>query len=368
MKKYILFLISLLLYQNNLAQSSSDDIFHERISASQLIKMKRSDYLKKVVKTVQYISKWRRTEINEKRVEPVYEEYVSIGIIAAQALLKEKSEEELNRLPLWEMAARIDNSLIIELCRRYDFIRDKYSDYYEYMTQDKKEEPNYKGKFLNLNGFIFLKKLYENAAADKTENELASILEPYYKELTRCSNKIDSIYYENEEIPFSKFLSNPISISQWLGKQKVRIIEYATYAHGLSLVISKNIWGINNCAIKATISKNGFLSEKGYQGEYYLIEYGEWNINCSKPLLPLIPYINKRPRYCILYKEGKVFQEFIESESAGFIVETCQCDSLTIDTIRKKYIDFYNYSNGDLMNIYDEKESLRLRNCFDFIR
>lgn len=321
-------------------------------SASEIIKARKNKYLKKIVQIIQDISKLKKSEINPKSTYPEYEEYVSIGIIGAQAIISKKTDEELDRLPLWDIASTIDLTILTEMCHRYDFIKNKYGDFVAFMNDS--VNTLYFSKLKALNSFILLKKIYELSEQDEKQSSLSLELKPYYEYLVKCCQKMDSLRNIENKKPFLGFLSDPINQSEWIGEKYSEIMDYASVASGLKYIVSANAWGVDDYVAIASIEDGGVLSQRGYSGEYYLLEYGEWNIYSPKSIYPMIDYIKSQPRYCVLLKDGDVSQEFLETGLAGFRYYFTRSDPTTVESIKKKYRELLDCSEGNIMNLFDE--------------
>lgn len=339
-----LFIVIVMLYAClNTAISStfvnSSDSVKKELSAHEILEQRREQFLKNCVKIVQFVSKKRMAEINGDKNKPEYEEYVAIGILATQAILKNKTEEDLSYFTEWEFAATIDYIIISELCHRYDFIKDIYA------NKDGKRNP-----YSGLLKLLYIKELYELGLNGDKCKDILEKLSPYYKYIIKNLPK-----FEEKNIPLMTFISEPLKYSEWSSYNNIDELE--SCASSIVKTLTKNTWGISNYVVKTTISEGGFLSDKGYKGDYYLLELGDWSIN-SRWSIFITNERQEKAGYCVLMSNGKIYEEIWDKE-LGFSYGFVAVPNDTVVEIQQKYEQYKNNQNGNLMDLIDEISNLR---------
>lgn len=335
-----------------MAQQPADSIVNPALKASGVyVKESKNDLLRKYVNIAQLVSKDKMVEMNGKQSRPEYEEYVSVAIIATQALIKGKSLEELQELMPWRLAASLEMSLNREMCERYEFIKNKYQHFLNYADSCKGTLA--RTGFYYLMGLVRMVSLYDTATQNEKYAWLAKELSPYVTYARNTLSKSDNIKMKELE----KFLSDHAPASEWLEKYDLRSI--SSQAFITLCYATQNLWGMNDMVFEAQITPEGFLHDNGFEGKYYLLEYGEWNINSKLPLLPFLSEINKQPRYCLLYADGKVHSVYIDSSSSGMEIRYTTTDKDVISRLKLEYLKEKNKENGEMNELFDENEVLK---------
>lgn len=330
LQKLIVFIFTLTLSINSFAQISKEEMRQGVIIA-------------------QAISRIKTNEMNNYTSTPIeYEEFVSISIIALQAIYK-KGDPEM-RTP-WSLCGRLWKAIDNEMCARYEDINRHYKD-----VSGLYDNSDMGSKFFKFNLLYATTLCYEeliNNGKDAQEKQtLISTLEPYHtficKQLSpeKKNQSTGNAKFDNGLKLLKQIFNQRTPETEWINNPDVEDI--LDVASGYYYYMFTNDWGENDNVVKCEISENGILANRGYRGSYYLLQLGDWNISSTLSLDVYISSLRDHDYDLVLYKDGKCYVEHFNGGTLGVELKREKVSIDIIETLNQAYNSYIEEQNGDL--------------------